>query len=249
MFRFHTQTGGVTLTSQQPDNNIVRTALQALSAVLGGTQSLHTNSLDEALGLPTERAAEIALRTQQIIAHETGVGDTIDPLGGSFYIEQMTDELEAEAVHYIEQIDALGGAVSAIEHGFQKRAITEAAYALQRDVERETRAAHASERSPGTAGTVKVGVNRFQTDEPNLTETLHIDPDVARRQIEKLERVRADRNAAAVRTAIDQIAQAASGTDNLLPPILNAVRAQATLGEIAASLRSVWGEHRETSVV
>ena len=249
MFRFHAQTGGVTLTSQQPDNNIVRTALQALSAVLGGTQSLHTNSLDEALGLPTERAVEIALRTQQIIAHETGVGDTIDPLGGSFYIEQLTDELEAEAAHYIEQIDALGGAVSAIEQGFQKRAITEAAYGLQLDVERETRAAHVGESAPGSTGTVKVGVNRFQNDEPHLTDTLHLDPDVARRQIEKLEHVRADRDPVAVRAAIDQISQFAAGDDNLLPPILNAVRAQATLGEIAASLRDVWGEHRETSVV
>ena len=249
MFRFHTQTGGVTLTAQQPENNIVRTALQALSAVLGGTQSLHTNSLDEALGLPTERAVEIALRTQQIIAYETGVGDTIDPLGGSFYIEQLTDELEAEAIHYIEQIDALGGAVRAIEQGFQQRAITEAAYALQLDIERETDVARTTDIAPGSTGTVKVGVNRFQTDEPGLPEALHLDPKVARRQIEKLERVRANRNAAAVGAAIDQITQTAAGNENLLPPILNAVRAQATLGEIAASLRDVWGEHRENSVV
>jgi methylmalonyl-CoA mutase N-terminal domain/subunit len=249
MFRFHTQTGGVTLTAQQPDNNIVRTALQALSAVMGGTQSLHTNSLDEALGLPTERAVEIALRTQQIIAYETGAGDIIDPLGGSFFIEQLTDELEAEAAHYIEQIDALGGAVRAIEQGYQQRAITEAAYALQLDVERETDASHFGTAAPGSTGAVKVGVNRFQGAKPVLPEPLHIDPEVGRRQIEKLERVRADRDASATRAAIDRIEQAAAGDENLLPPILTAVRAHATLGEIAGSLRHVWGEHHETSVV
>ncbi len=249
MFRFHTQTGGVTLTAQQPDNNIVRTALQALSAVLGGTQSLHTNSLDEALGLPTERAVEIALRTQQIIAYETGVGDTIDPLGGSFYIEHLTDELEAEAAHYIDQIDALGGAVRAIEQGYQQRAITEAAYALQLDVEREAGAGQSGDAAPGSTGAVKVGVNRFQTDDPVLPEPLYLNPDIGPRQIEQLERVRAKRDAVAVRAAVDRIAQAAAGDDNLLPPILNAVRAQTTLGEIAAILRRVWGEHREINVV
>ena len=161
MLRFHTQTGGVTLTAQQPDNNIVRTALQALAAVLGGTQSLHTNSLDEALGLPSEHAVEIALRTQQIIAHESGAADVIDPLGGSHYIEQITDEIEAEAARYIEHIDLLGGAVAAIEQGYQQREIMEAAYRRQIDLEKETAAARANGAAPGLTGAVKVGVNRF----------------------------------------------------------------------------------------
>ena len=262
--RFHTQTGGVTLTAQQPDNNIVRTALQALAAVLGGTQSLHTNSLDEALGLPSQHAVEVALRTQQIIAHESGVADVIDPLGGSHYVEQITDEIEAEAARYIEQIDALGGAVAAIEQGYQQREIMEAAYRRQIDLEKETAAARDNDArgndardndargngaSPGAVGAVKVGVNRFVTDETAHPEIVRVDPAVGRRQTEKLERLRAGRDSAAAVAAIDRIQQAAAGQDNLMPLILDAVTVEATLGEIANGLRSVWGEHREAVII
>ena len=247
--RFHTQTGGVTLTAQQPDNNIVRTALQALAAVLGGTQSLHTNSLDEALGLPSEHAVEVALRTQQVIAHESGVADVIDPLGGSYYVEHATDEIEAEAARYIEQIDQLGGAVAAIEQGYQQREIMESAYRRQVDLERETAAARSNGAAPGANGAVKVGVNRFTTGETVHPEIVRVDPEVGRRQSEKLERLRDRRDSDAAAAAVDAIQQAAAGADNLMPLILDAVRAEATLGEIANGLRRVWGEHREAVII
>ncbi len=249
MLRFHTQTGGVTLTAQQPDNNIVRTALQALAAVLGGTQSLHTNSLDEALGLPSEHAVEVALRTQQIIAHESGVADVIDPLGGSHYVEQITDEIEAEATGYIERIDQIGGAVAGVEQGYQQREIMEAAYRRQLDLERETSAARGDGAPPGTVGAVKVGVNRFVTSEAAQPEIVRVDPAVGRRQSARLEQLRARRDGPAARAAVEAIQQAAAGDDNLMPLILRAVQAEATLGEIADGLRAVWGEHREAVII
>ena len=249
MLRFHTQTGGVTLTAQQPDNNVIRTTLQALAAVLGGTQSLHTNSLDEALGLPSEHAVEIALRTQQVIGYESGVADVIDPLGGSYYIEQATDQLEAEARNYIDQIDALGGAVSAIEQGYQQAEILEAASSFQREVETESEAARAGDGTAGTRGRVIVGVNRFETDEDADVEIVRVDPTVRERQIEKLERLRDGRDASAVSAALDAIQQAADTDENLVPLMLDAVKQSATLGEISDSLRKVWGEYRERIVV
>ena len=249
MLRFHTQTGGVTLTAQQPDNNVIRTTLQALAAVLGGTQSLHTNSLDEALGLPSEHAVEIALRTQQVIGYESGVADVIDPLGGSYYIEQTTDALEQEARNYIEQIDALGGAVSAIEQGYQQAEILEASSTFQREVEQESDAAREGDRSAGSKGRVIVGVNRFETNEESDVEIVRVDPSVRERQIEKLERLRDGRDASAVSAALDAIQQAAATDDNLVPLMLDAVKQSATLGEISDALRQVWGEYRERIVV
>ena len=249
MLRFHTQTGGVTLTAQQPDNNVIRTALQALAAVLGGTQSLHTNSLDEALGLPSEHAVEIALRTQQVIGYESGVADVIDPLGGSHYIEQTTDQLEDEARRIIDQVDARGGAVSAIEDGFQQSEILAAATEFQHEVETEVEAARAGDGSAGAKGRVIVGVNRFQTEEPTDVEIVRVDPSVRERQTEKLTRLRAARDETAVRASLDQISQAAAGDENLLPLMLDAVKTSATLGEISNALRQVWGEYRERIVV
>ncbi|MXX30777.1 MAG: methylmalonyl-CoA mutase [Chloroflexi bacterium] len=249
MLRFHTQTGGVTLTAQQPDNNVIRTTLQALAAVLGGTQSLHTNSLDEALGLPSEHAVEIALRTQQVIGYESGVADVIDPLGGSYYVEQTTDALEAEARNYIDQIDALGGAVSAIEQGYQQAEILEASSQFQREVETESEAAREGDRTAGTSGRVIVGVNRFETDEESDVEIVRVDPSVRERQIEKLERLRDSRDASAVSASLDAIQQAASTDENLVPLMLDAVKRSATLGEISDALRTVWGEYQERIVV
>ena len=249
MLRFHTQTGGVTLTAQQPDNNVIRTTLQALAAVLGGTQSLHTNSLDEALGLPSEHAVEIALRTQQVIGYESGVADVIDPLGGSYYVEQTTDALEAEARNYIDQIDALGGAVSAIEQGYQQAVILEASSQFQREVETESEAAREGDRTAGTSGRVIVGVNRFETDEESDVEIVRVDPSVRERQIEKLERLRDSRDASAVSASLDAIQQAASTDENLVPLMLDAVKRSATLGEISDALRTVWGEYQERIVV
>ncbi|MCK9520561.1 MAG: methylmalonyl-CoA mutase family protein [Dehalococcoidia bacterium] len=234
MLRFHTQTGGATLTAQQPENNIVRTTVQALAAVLGGTQSLHTNSMDEALGLPTEKAVQIALRTQQIIAYENSVGDVVDALGGSYYIENLTNRLEAEAREYIETIDKLGGALSALEQGFQQREIQEASYRYQRQVEEKER--------------VVVGVNEFQTAEEPV-ELLKLDPSIGQRQVEKLKQLRASRDNTAVEALLARLDEAAKGTDNLLPIILECVENRATLGEISHRLRRVWGEHRETVVI
>ena len=249
MLRFHTQTGGVTLTAQQPDNNVIRTTLQALAAVLGGTQSLHTNSLDEALGLPSEHAVEVALRTQQVIGYESGVADVIDPLGGSYYIEQTTDQLEEEARNYIEQIDALGGAVAAIEQGYQQAEILEASSQFQREVETESEAARAGDRAAGKQGRVIVGVNRFETDEETDVEIVRVDPSVRERQVEKLERLRDSRDGSAVSGSLDAIQQAASTDENLVPLMLDAVKQSATLGEISDALREVWGEYRERIVV
>jgi len=232
--RFHTQTAGSTLTAQQPEVNVVRTTIQALAAVLGGTQSLHTNSLDEALGLPTENAARIALRTQQVIAHESGVADTVDPLGGSYAIEELTTQLERIATEYIEKIDAMGGMLRAIETGYVQNEIQEAAYQYQRAVE--------------TDDTVVVGVNKFQTEEAAIP-ILRIDEQIERDQVERLRSVREKRDAEKATSSLKAIAQAASGDENLLPRILTAVEAHVTVGEISRELREVWGEYRESVTI
>jgi methylmalonyl-CoA mutase N-terminal domain/subunit len=233
MLRFHTQTGGATLTAQQPQNNIVRTALEALAAVLGGTQSLHTNSFDEALALPTEHAATIALRTQQVIAYETGVANVADPVGGSYLVETLTDELETRADAYLERIEAMGGAIAAIEAGFYQDEIHEAAFAIQRGIEAGDR--------------VVVGVNRFVDDEERPVTTLQrVGEAEAAGQVERLRAFRATRDADAVTRALDEVGAAAAGPANLLPPMREALRAGATLGEVSDVLRGVFGEYRST---
>ncbi len=228
--RFHTQTGGSTLTAQQPDNNIVRVALQALAAVLGGTQSLHTNSKDEALALPSEHAVEVALRTQQIIAYESGVADVVDPLGGSYYIEWLTDRLEEQAQAYIDKIDAMGGALRAIEQGYVQREIQEAAYRTQQAIE--------------SGELVVVGVNHFVTEEPPVEEILRVDEQAQAEQIRALKRFRDRRDPEAVAAALDQVAEAARRPEApLMPCFVAAVEAHATLGEICDVLRREWGEY------
>jgi methylmalonyl-CoA mutase N-terminal domain/subunit len=232
--RFHTQTAGSTLTARQPDNNIVRVALQALAAVLGGTQSLHCNGRDEALALPTEESARIALRTQQIIAAETGVVNTVDPLGGSYAIEALTTEIETGARALLERIEAAGGTLSAIEQGVIQRAIQESAYREQQRVD--------------AGQSTVVGVNAFATDDSTSIEVLKIDPAVEQRQVERVRAVRASRDASMWRAAIDDVIAAARNSGNLVPPIIRAVEARATVGEIADAMRSVFGEHREVDV-
>jgi len=229
--RFHTQTAGSTLTAQQPEVNVVRTTLQALSAVLGGTQSLHTNSMDEALGLPTESAALLALRTQQVIAHESGVADSVDPLAGSYYVESLTDAVEKRAREYLAKIDDLGGAVRAIEIGYQQREIHEAAYRWQKRVESED--------------AIVVGVNRYTADDVVKTPVLRVDPTVERERRERLRALRRRRDAGSVDGVLDRVEAAARGDGNLLPPIVEAVEAYATLGEISNRLRKVFGLHAE----
>jgi len=229
--RFHTQTAGSSLTAQQPEVNVVRTSLQALSAVLGGTQSLHTNSLDEALGLPTEKTALLALRTQQVIAHESGVCDTIDPLAGSYFIESLTDEIESGAREYIERIDAMGGAVTAIEAGFQQREIHESAYKWQKQVESQEH--------------VIVGVNRFTGDDETAPPILKVDERVEREKAERLSALRDRRDGAKVTQALARVAEGAASDQNLMPAIIDAVDCYATLGEITDQLRRVFGKYRE----
>jgi methylmalonyl-CoA mutase N-terminal domain/subunit len=227
--RFHTQTGGSTLTAQQPMNNVVRVTMQALAAVLGGTQSLHTNGYDEALSLPTEAAAKIALRTQQIIAFESGVTDTVDPLAGSYFIEALTDELEAAAQLYIDKIDAMGGSVKAIEQDYIQQEIATSAYQYQNDIE--------------SGEKVLVGVNRFTQPEEVAQNVFRVDDSIRRKQIEKLIRLKDERNNSDVNKALQNLTIAARGNDNLMPCILTAVECYATLGEIADTLRSVFGEY------
>jgi methylmalonyl-CoA mutase N-terminal domain/subunit len=234
MLRFHTQTAGSMLTAQQPENNVVRVTIQALAAVLGGTQSLHTNSRDEALGLPTEDSARLALRTQQIIANESGAADAVDPLGGSWYVEAMTDEIEGRAEKYIQRIDEMGGMVQAISNGFVQREIQDAAYAWQREVESGDR--------------VVVGQNAYKAEDPPVP-VMKVDPALEEQQAARLKAFRAARDSGAVRSAVAEVRKAAQGTDNLMPPILAAVKARATLGEISDALREVYGEHRETVVL
>lgn len=229
LMRFHTQTGGSTLTAQQPENNIVRVAMQALSAVCGGTQSLHTNGRDEALALPTEESATIALRTQQIIANETGVPDTVDPFAGSYYIESLTNEIEKQARTYLDRIDELGGALGAIERGFPQEEISRSAYAYQMAVEKGEQ--------------VIVGVNRYTHEDEDIPTLPSLDPAIEHRQVERVKAFKADREQAPAQQALNQLKDAAGGDDNLMPFIIDAVRKRATLGEICDTLRGVFGEY------
>jgi len=235
MLRFHTQTCGHTLTAQQPDNNVVRTAIQALASVLGGTQSLHTNSRDEAYATPSEDAVTTALRTQQLLAYESGVADCIDPLGGSYYMEYLTDTLEAEAKKYIEKIDELGGSLAAIEHGFQQREIQESSYRTQKDIENGKR--------------VVVGVNKFVSPYPEITGLLRIDPVEAEKQRKRLASLRAKRDSEKVAQALDRLKGVASSKENTVPAFIDCVEAYATLGEICDVLRGVFGEQEEILVI
>jgi methylmalonyl-CoA mutase N-terminal domain/subunit len=235
MLRFHTQTAGCTLTAQQPLNNIMRVAFQAMSAVLGGTQSLHTNSFDEAHALPSELAVQVALRTQQVVAYETAVCDTVDPLAGSYYLENLTDQVEARAQDYIDQIDRLGGAVAAIEKGFVQKEIGASAYRYQQEIESGDR--------------VVVGMNRFQTKEEKPKGLLKVDPAMGAKQIARLQELKSTRDNAAVAQALATLKTAAQGTDNLMPPILKAVQTLATLGEICDTLRAVFGEYQASALV
>jgi len=235
MLRFHAQTAGSSLTAQQPENNIVRVAIQALAAVLGGCQSLHTNSLDEALALPTEDSALIALRTQQILAHETGVANTVDPVAGSYAIESLTSEIESLAAHYIAEIDAMGGTLRAIESGFIQGEIQKAAYDFQRAVE--------------TKEQIVIGVNDFVADEERAIPTLRIDEDIERSQIARLNALRAKRDSARAKSALAELQRLAGTAENLLPAILAAVEAYATVGEISDALRRVFGEYQESVVI
>jgi len=235
MLRFHTQTAGSTLTAQQPEVNVARTTIQALAAILGGTQSLHTNSMDEALSLPTENAARIALRTQQVIAHESGVADTVDALAGSYAIEELTGQLEQKAIEYIEKIDAMGGMLRAIEQGYVQREIQEAAYEYQRAVEKQE--------------AVVVGVNRFRIQEDETIPILKVDERIERSQVERLRAIRARRDAAKAENALTKLEETANGTENLLPRILDCVENYVTVGEISHRLRKVWGEYQEAVTV
>jgi methylmalonyl-CoA mutase N-terminal domain/subunit len=234
LMRFHTQTAGVSLTAQQPEVNIVRTALEALSAVLGGTQSLHTNSFDEALALPTENAVRLALRTQQVIAHETGVVNTIDPLGGSYFVEDLTNRLEAEAYEYFDRIRALGGVVPAIKENFFQREIADASFRYQSEVEAKQR--------------IIVGVNRYRQEDDDELEILRIDPALEDKQVARVRALRDRRDSGAVDAALARLKQGAGGDENLMPLIVDASRAYATMGEMCDALREVWGTWRETPV-
>ena len=235
MLRFHTQTAGSTLTAQQPENNIVRTALQAMSAVLGGTQSLHTNSFDEALALPTEQSARIALRTQQIIAYESGAPQTIDPLAGSYYVESLTNQIESNALGYLEKIDAMGGMLKAIERGFVQQEIQNAAYEYQRAVDEKQ--------------AIVVGVNSFALEQEKSIPLLHMDESLERKQVERLRALRAKRDQAKWAAAVKRVEETARGTGNLMPVIVEAVEANATVGEISDAMRHVYGEYQETVVI
>ena len=232
--RFHTQTGGATLTAQQPENNVVRTTIQALAAVLGGTQSLHTNSMDEALALPTEKAAQLALRTQQVIGYESGVADVIDPLGGSYYVETLTDRIEAEVVRYLDRIDDMGGALPAIEMGFQQKDIQESSWRTQQQIDSGER--------------IVVGVNRFTADDEEPPEILRLDKKVVNRQVERLNRVRSERDGTRVEHLLQQLEEVAQSDANLIPMFIECVEGYVTIGEICRVLRRAYGEQREFMV-
>jgi methylmalonyl-CoA mutase N-terminal domain/subunit len=235
LMRFHTQTAGVSLTAQQPEVNLIRTALEALAAVLGGTQSLHTNSFDEALALPTEHAVRLALRTQQVIAHETGVVNTIDPLGGSYFVEHLTNELERQAYDYFDRIERLGGVVEAIKENFFQREIADASFRYQAEVEAQQR--------------IVVGVNRYELEDEQPLEILKIDPALETKQIERVRALRAHRDSAAAESALARLKEAAAqDRANLMYPILDASRAYVTMGEMCDAFREVWGVWRETPV-
>jgi len=231
MMRFHTQTAGVSLTAQQPLNNIVRTAIEALAGVLGGTQSLHTNSYDEALALPTEEAVRIALRTQQIIAHETGVTNTIDPLGGAYFVEALTDRMEEQAYEYFRKIDEIGGMVQAVKDGFPQREIADAAFALQHEIDSGQR--------------IVVGVNSYKEGDNGTTSLLRIDPALERQQIDRVRAVKASRDSAALEAALSELKQAAAAGRNLMPLLVTAARLHGSEGEIVETLQQVWGDYRE----
>jgi methylmalonyl-CoA mutase N-terminal domain/subunit len=235
MIRFHTQTAGCTLTAQQPFNNIMRVAFQAMAAVLGGTQSLHTNSMDEALSLPSEAAVQIALRTQQVIAYETGVTDTVDPLAGSYFVETLTKEIYERAAAYIRKIDDMGGAVPAVEQGYIQREIQDSAYRYQREVEQDER--------------VVVGLNRFQIEEERPKNLLRVDPKMRESQVERLRKLKSERDGKRVNKTLDELKQVAKGSENLMPAILEAVKAYATLGEICNVLRGVFGEYQQVDTL
>ena len=230
MLRFHTQTGGSTLTAQQPTNNIARVTIQALSAVLGGTQSLHTNGYDEAMSLPTEEAARTALRTQQIIAYESGAADTVDPLAGSYFVETLTDEVEAKAWEYIRKIDAMGGSVQAIESGFIQNEIANASYTYQQSIQKGTK--------------IIVGVNKFQMEEPTFNKYFSIDDSIRELQIAKLQKLKQERNSDKAKTCLLKIEETAKENSNLMPVIIDAVENGCTLGEVADAMRKVFGEYR-----
>ena len=230
MLRFHTQTAGCSLTAQQPHNNIIRTAFEAMSAVLGGTQSLHTNSMDEALCLPSQQSVQIALRTQQLIAYETNAGDVVDPLAGSYYIESLTKEIEKQAFEYIEKIDSMGGAPEAIQQGYVQREIQDSAYSFQKEIEKKER--------------IIVGVNKFQIEEPPPTGLLRVDPAVRDLQTAKIRKLKSERDEAKVKSCLDTLLKVAGSKDNLMPPIIEAVRAKSTLGEVCNVLRGVFGEYK-----
>ena len=234
-FRFHTQTAGCTLTAQQPDNNVVRVALQALAAVLGGTQSLHTNSRDEALSLPSEESAQIALRTQQIIGYESGVPDTVDPLGGSYYVEYLTNEVEKRAKKYIDYIEEKGGALWAVESGYYQKEIQKSAYEYQKAIEKKDR--------------IIVGVNKFETEKEKIKDIFKISPKVAKEQIKQLKTVRKRRDDAKVKASLENLKKIASTQENLMPSVIRCVECYASLGEICDVLRSAWGEYRENVLV
>jgi methylmalonyl-CoA mutase, N-terminal domain len=234
MLRFHTQTAGSTLTAQQPENNVVRVAIQALAAVMGGTQSLHTNSMDEALWLPTEKSVRVALRTQQIIGYESGVADTIDPLAGAYMVEYLTDEIESRAEDYIRKIDAMGGALAAIEAGYMQNEIQEAAYAYKRSVEKKEQ--------------ILVGVNAFQVEEKLALESLKVDPTVAASHKARLRELRARRDAVRAGDLLTNLKKAAHSDENLMPLFIECVENSVTLGEICDVLRKVWGEYQPLSL-
>jgi len=233
--RFHTQTAGSTLTAKQPENNVVRVTLQALAAVLGGTQSLHTNSMDEALWLPTEKSVQVALRTQQIIGYESGVADVIDPLAGSYMVEYLTDEIEKKALEYLQKIDEMGGALKAIENGYIQGEIQNAAFAAQRRLENRE--------------DIVVGVNKFTVDEKIELESLKIDPKIESEQRERLAALRADRDQVLVDALLERLENAAQGDENMMPIIIECVENKLTLGEICGRLRKVWGEYRAPTFI
>jgi methylmalonyl-CoA mutase N-terminal domain/subunit len=235
MLRFHTQTAGSTLTAQQPENNIVRTAIQALAAVMGGTQSLHTNSYDEALALPTEQAVRIALRTQQVIAYESGVPQTVDPLAGSYYVESLTNEIEKRAAEYLGKIEVMGGMLKAIERGFVQQEIQNAAYEYQQAVDQDE--------------AIVVGVNRFEVEEEKPIPIQKIDPALEPKQIERVRALRSRRDAGPWKDALNKVEEAAGSGENVMPRILTAVEAYATVGEISDAMRRVFGEYKEAVVI
>jgi len=235
MLRFHTQTAGSTLTAQQPDNNIVRVAVQTLAATLGGTQSLHTNSRDEAMALPTEQSVTIALRTQQIIAEESGITNTIDPLAGSYYVEALTDQIEKTAMEYIKKIDDMGGVTKAIESGYIQKEIQDSSYKYQQSIEKKE--------------LIVVGVNKYTMEEKTKGELLRVNPAVEAKQLERLKAVKASRSSKEVEIRLAKIREAAKGNENLMPPIIDAVKEYATIGEISDVMREVFGEYKERIVI